>query len=70
MILIYRLILAAVLLASKFYNDVYYGNQHVGFVGGVDLNEINILEKEFLIFIDWSLWVDPAEYNFYLQGLL
>jgi len=60
---IYRLILTAILLASKFYNDVFYGNHYVGYIGGVDLKEINILEKEFLRFINWRLWVDPLEYD-------
>jgi hypothetical protein len=64
------LILTAVLLASKFYNDVFFGNHFVAYVGGVDLKEINILEKEFLRFLNWKLWVDPGEYEFYLKGLL
>jgi Cyclin len=50
-------------VASKFYNDVFYGNHYVGYIGGVDLKEINILEKEFLRFINWRLWVDPLEYD-------
>jgi len=42
----------------------------VAYIGGVHLQEINILEKEFLSFLDWKLWVDPKEYDFYLNGLL
>jgi len=39
-------------------------------VGGVHLQEINLLESEFLNYIDWKLWVEPSEYDFYLQGVL
>jgi len=66
----YRLILTAVLLTSKFYNDIFYGNHFVAYVGGISLEEMNLLEIEFLKFLDWKLWVDPAEYDFYLKGLI
>jgi hypothetical protein len=66
----YRLILTAVLLTSKFYNDVFYGNHFVAYIGGVHLNEMNILESEFLKFLDWRLWVEPIDYDYYMNGLL
>jgi hypothetical protein len=69
--LLYRLILAAILLTSKFYNDVFYGNHFVAYVGGVSLSELNLLESQFLQLLDWSLWVDPInEFEVYLQGVL
>lgn len=68
--LLYRLILTAALVTSKFYNDVFYGNHFVAYIGGVHLEEMNLLEAEFLRFVDWRLWVEPSEYDFYLQGLL
>lgn len=58
------------LLTSKFYNDVFYGNHFVAYVGGIHLQEMNLLESEFLNYIDWKLWVETAEYEFYLQGVL
>lgn len=70
LIFLFRLILTAALLTSKFYNDVFYGNHFVAYIGGVHLEEMNLLEVEFLKFIDWRLWVDPSEYEFYFKGLL
>jgi hypothetical protein len=58
------------LLTSKFYNDVFYGNHFVAYVGGVHLQEMNLLESEFLNYIDWKLWVEPAEFDFYTKGVL
>jgi len=66
----YSLILTAVLLTSKFYNDIFYGNHFVAYVGGVSLEELNLLEVEFLKFLDWKMWVDPLEYEMYLKGLI
>lgn len=30
---------------------------------------MNLLEAEFLNYIDWKLWVEPNEFQFYLQGV-
>ena len=57
---IYRLILASVLLTSKFYNDVFYGNHFVAYIGGIHTQEMNLLEQKFLEFLDWRLWVEPS----------
>ncbi len=58
------------LLTSKFYNDVFYGNQFVAYVGGIQLAEMNSLETEYLNLLDWRLWVDSTEFDFYQKGLL
>jgi hypothetical protein len=41
----------------------------VAYIGGVQLEEMNLLELEFLQYIDWSLWVDATEYEFYQKGV-
>jgi hypothetical protein len=56
-------------VASKFYNDIFFGNHFVAYIGGVDLKEMNLLEAEFMKFIDWKLWVEPSEYVLYLNNL-
>lgn len=67
---VYRLILSAVLLTSKFYNDVFYGNHFLAFVGGVSLPEMNLLEVEFLKLVNWAIWVTPeVEFEMYLAGV-
>ena len=68
---LYRLILSAVLLTSKFYNDVFYGNHFLAFVGGISLPEMNLLEAEFLKLVNWALWVTPeTEFEMYLAGVI
>jgi len=31
---------------------------------------MNLLETEFLRFIDWRLWIEPQEYEFYGRGVM
>jgi hypothetical protein len=58
-------------VTSKFYNDIFYGNHFIAYVGGVSLQELNLLEAYYLKTIDWAVWVEPqAEFEMYLQGVL
>ncbi|PWZ03431.1 hypothetical protein BCV70DRAFT_141526, partial [Testicularia cyperi] len=52
---VHRFICAAVLCASKALCDAFNTNEHYAKVGGISLQEINLLEKEFLHIIDWRL---------------
>mmetsp|Transcript_23120 Transcript_23120/g.16445 ORF Transcript_23120/g.16445 Transcript_23120/m.16445 type:complete len:101 (+) Transcript_23120:257-559(+) len=63
---IHRLILASVLITSKFNNDVYYSNSHLAAHGGVSTSEINLLESFFMQAINWNVNVKEDEYLRYL----
>lgn len=62
---IHRLVVTSVMLAVKFYDDVYYSNAYYGKVGGVKTKEMNVLEGQFLRLLDWHLTVSPQEYDQY-----
>lgn len=64
---IHRLLVTAVMLAAKFFDDIYYSNAHYAYVGGVKTKEVNVLETQFLKLIDWNLHVSPQEYSQYWQ---
>jgi len=64
-----RLILAAVLLISKFYNDVYYSNKFIGMSIGMPLKLLNEIERAFSKFINYTVFVGEEQYEWYLQGL-
>jgi hypothetical protein len=66
---LFRVILATVLLCSKFYNDVYYSNDQVGNVGGIHHLEMNLLEAYFLKVIDFRLYIDEVEFNQFSEQL-
>jgi len=60
---IHRLILTAVLIVHKFFTDSFYLNSFFSYVGGVQLQEINFLEEEFLDILDFNLSIDRTEYD-------
>ena len=58
-----RLVLGAMLLTAKFYNDVYYSNKQLADLSGVTLIDLNAIELFFLRTIDYSVYIDPLEYE-------
>jgi len=62
---IHRLLVTSVMLAAKFFDDIYYSNAYYGKVGGIRIKEVNALETQFLRLIDWRMHVSPDEYDQY-----
>jgi hypothetical protein len=67
---IHRLILTSLMLAVKFFDDVWYSNAYYAKVGGVSLRELNQLEAEMVRLLQWSLYVAPEEYEEYMDSVL
>ena len=66
---VHRVVICAVLLAAKFFDDAYYNNAFYAKVGGVLVSEINGLEVDFLFRINFSLHVPPEEFEKYRAEL-
>lgn len=66
----HRVVITSILLAAKFFDDAYYNNAYYAKVGGVLVSEMNGLEVDFLFRINFSLRVDPAEFEQYRAELL
>lgn len=67
---VHRVVICAVLLAAKFFDDAYYNNAYYAKVGGVLVSEINGLEVDFLFRINFSLHIAPEEFEKYRAELL
>eukprot|EP00929_Paragymnodinium_shiwhaense_P024830 TRINITY_DN15171_c0_g1_i1.p1 TRINITY_DN15171_c0_g1~~TRINITY_DN15171_c0_g1_i1.p1 ORF type:complete len:322 (-),score=48.95 TRINITY_DN15171_c0_g1_i1:571-1536(-) len=67
---IHRLVVTSVMMAAKFFDDVYYANSYYARVGGVKTSELNTLEETFLRLIEWRLHVLPEEYENYRRHVL
>ena len=67
---VHRVVITAVLLAAKFYDDSYYNNAYYAKVGGVPVTEMNGLELEFLFFIQFSLHATPDVFMRYRHELI
>eukprot|EP01059_Diplonema_ambulator_P011529 TRINITY_DN21489_c0_g1_i1.p1 TRINITY_DN21489_c0_g1~~TRINITY_DN21489_c0_g1_i1.p1 ORF type:complete len:190 (+),score=36.60 TRINITY_DN21489_c0_g1_i1:37-570(+) len=66
---VHRLVLAGVLAAAKYHDDVRYSNAFFAKVGGVRTSSLNSLEREFLSALDFDLYISQAEYEHYLTSL-
>eukprot|EP00331_Platyophrya_macrostoma_P003220 CAMPEP_0176415686 /NCGR_PEP_ID=MMETSP0127-20121128/5940_1 /TAXON_ID=938130 /ORGANISM="Platyophrya macrostoma, Strain WH" /LENGTH=153 /DNA_ID=CAMNT_0017795701 /DNA_START=176 /DNA_END=637 /DNA_ORIENTATION=+ len=65
---IHRLSLIAITTAAKYTDEFYYTNSWYAEVGGIDVKEFNVLEKEFLInFINFKLFVNEETYENFVQ---
>jgi hypothetical protein len=67
---VHRVVITAVLLAAKFFDDAYYNNAYYAKVGGVLVSEMNGLEVDFLFRINFSLHVTPDIFEKYRAELL
>jgi len=66
---VHRLLITSIMLASKFFDDVYYNNAYYARVGGISNVEVNSLEMEMLRMISFSLFVQPDQYERYRCSL-
>jgi len=58
-------------MAIKSHEDKYYKNSYYAKIGGVTVQEFNILEHEYLFnYIKFHLYVNTETYNSYYQELI
>lgn len=67
---VHRVVITAILLAAKFFDDAYYNNAYYAKVGGVLVSELNGLEVDFLFRINFSLHVQPDVFKKYKAELV
>lgn len=67
---VHRFCITSVTVGSKFICDSFYSNARYAKVGGISLTEINLLEREFLLAIDYRLLASNEELNKYYSSLV
>ncbi|KAF8735772.1 hypothetical protein AX14_001491 [Amanita brunnescens Koide BX004] len=65
----FRIAVAGLMMANKFLDDNTYTNKTWSEVSGIDLSEINRMEREFLLGVDFNLYVDKPTYESWLNLL-
>ncbi|KAF8139811.1 cyclin-domain-containing protein [Boletus edulis] len=65
----FRIAVAALMMANKFLDDNTYTNKTWSEVSGIDLGEINRMEREFLLGVEFSLYVSGKKYESWLNLL-
>ncbi|KAA1468359.1 hypothetical protein DENSPDRAFT_833625 [Dentipellis sp. KUC8613] len=69
----FRVAVAGLMLANKFVDDNTYTNKTWSEVSGIELAEVNKMEREFLSGLSWDLYVDKGTYDSWvnlLKGLV
>jgi len=66
---VHRIVITAVMIAAKFFDDQYFNNAYYAKVGGMPCAEVNSLELEFLFSIKFSLHVSTEVYGKYFEVL-
>ena len=66
---VYKILFAAVLVALKFNEDEIYKNNYYAQIAGVSIEELLILENEFLKLIDFKLIISENTFNAYKLAL-
>ena len=61
--------IAAVVLAIKYNDDLYYDNAYYARVGGITFKELNDLEREMLSLLGYELYVAEELYNQFVNRL-
>ena len=56
-------------IAIKYNEDQYYENLYYARIGGVTLEEINLLEKKLLLLIKYDVYVKEEMYESYLKEI-
>lgn len=66
---IHKLLLSAIVVAAKYQDDDTYLNTYYAKIGGLTLAELNQLELEFLLMIEFEVYIDDEVYNQYNSKL-
>lgn len=62
---IHRLIISGITVSSKFFLDIFYKNLRYAKVGGLPLEELNYLELQFLLLLDFKLMISVEDLQNY-----
>lgn len=63
-----RLVVAAIVVAAKFYDDLYFSNDHYSKELGFSLEVVNTLEVCFLVLLDFNLRVSQSDFKAVLRA--
>ena len=66
----HRLLFGASLIAIKYNEDKFYSNVYYAKIGGLDITQLNTLELEFAMGINFDLFVDNKTFEKYESILL
>lgn len=67
---VHRMLITSVMVSTKFFDDETYNNLYYAKVGGLQVNELNQLENQFLKLIEFDLTIKSEVYERYHSELM
>ena len=67
---VYRLFFMSVVVATKYNEDKHYSNTYYAKIGGVELEQLNQMECEFVMGINFDLFVEAKVFDKYETSLV
>lgn len=58
------------MISSKYNDDLRLNNEDFAKIGGVTRTEMHLLEIDFLVTVQFNLWVTEDSYTAYLHAIL
>ena len=66
---IHKLLFSSILLSIKYNEDIIYKNDYYCQIFGVSLKELNLMEYNFFILLDYKFFINDEIYEEYKKGL-
>ena len=66
----FSVVLTCFLMAHKYTEDRHYSTKIMSRIAGVSAQELRTLEREFLAFVDYKLYVSEETYREYKESIL
>ena len=67
---IHKLLFSCILIALKVNEDCFYKNNYYSEISGISLKELNLLEYNLLVLLDFQTCISLEVFNEYKKGLL
>ena len=67
---IYKLILVTCLISIKYNEDIFIGTKQYSEIAGVSVRDLNILEYQMFVLLDYNLFIENEYYQQYYDYFL
>lgn len=64
---IFQLLISSYIISYKINSDLKISLQTISFISGMSIRDILIYESQFLLYLDYNIWVYPVKFEFYLS---
>ena len=66
---VYKLLFTSILISLKYNEDEIYGNDYYSQIAGVSCSELSKMEYEYVILLNFNLFIDEEIFNQYKRAL-